>query len=101
MRSGDNEGKLTCCPECTRKYEKEALLLQEQEGNIQSESPQSCNSSVEVCNKVGSIDEPQRADTSSTTIGGNLPLWLQKALPNVHSNGVPPVEVRKLNCVCM
>ena len=115
-RSGNDEPKFVCCPECTRKYEKEALLLQEQEGNVESESPQSCNSSVEVCNKVRSIHEPpQRTDTTSieppqpadtsvaaasTKIGANLPLWLQKALPNAPSRGLPSVEVGKV-CIYM
>jgi hypothetical protein len=95
-RSGDDEPKqLACCPECKRKYEKEAALLQEQEGNAESESPQSCNSSVEVCNKTGWIDEStRRAEISS---GANLPLWLQKALPSALSKGPPmSAEVRIL-----
>ncbi|KAI5080097.1 hypothetical protein GOP47_0005576 [Adiantum capillus-veneris] len=74
---GDGE-KLTCCPECTTKYEKEALLLRDQEGGKQPDSPQSCSSSVETPSK--SINDGGLQSTCGSQPA--LPLWLQKALPD-------------------
>eukprot|EP00250_Pteridium_aquilinum_P015771 c22754_g1_i1 orf=589-3783(+) len=67
--------QLTCCLECSKKYEKEALLLREQEGSKQPDSPQSCSSSVETPSKAPSDQGLQSTCASQPA----LPLWLQKA----------------------
>ncbi|MCO5613355.1 hypothetical protein L7F22_067631 [Adiantum nelumboides] len=70
--------KLTCCPECIKKYEKEASLLRNQEGGKQPDSPQSCSSSIETPSQMIN-------DQGTHSTGGSqpdLPLWLQKALPD-------------------
>lgn len=86
---GDGE-KLTCCSECRKKYEKEALMLRDQDGRTQPDSPQSCSSSVETPSKA--INDQGLQSTGASPPA--LPLWLQKALPEgVKSVAGSPVEV--------
>lgn len=75
-KKADEDGeKLNCCADCMAKYEEEILMLHEQERRVQSESPQSCSSSVETTSK--DFDSVQLTRAAQPA----LPLWLQKALP--------------------
>lgn len=78
-RSDDEEGpeKLNCCSDCMGKYEREALLLRGHERHGQSESPQSCSSSVETSSKDIDGARPMWHSSIAQPV---LPLWLQKAL---------------------
>lgn len=69
---------LNCCSDCRNKYEKEALLLREQDEHKQPDSPQSCSSSVETPSKAPT-DQGTQSTCASQPV---LPLWLQQALPS-------------------
>lgn len=80
----EDVGSLSCCPDCRKKYEKEALLLQGQEDRAQPDSPQSCSSSIETPSKAPGDQGGQSACASQPV----LPLWLQKALPNSSTTAI-------------